>query len=144
MAQNQCQYVGATHDQVRAIILVRSLALRALEARPNLGADADAVALLDPGPDGLANLDSLTNHLVADTQGALIVAPAACDGVDVRAAHAAGLDLDVDVLVPERLGRQLLLFKLVPSFGPCDAEALECVWISHFERDVVDFLPLWC
>jgi hypothetical protein len=101
-----------------AVILICGLALRALEARPHLGSHADAVALFDPGPNGLADLDSLADHLMADTERAFIITPAARYSMDIRATHAARLDLYVNVIVPERLGSQLFLLELIPCLGP--------------------------
>lgn len=95
--------MGATHHEVWAVILICGLALRALETRPDLGSHAHAVSLLDPGPDSLADLDSLADDLVADTERPFVVTPAARDGVDIGAAHAARLDLHVNIIVPKRL-----------------------------------------
>lgn len=95
--------MGVTYDEVWAVILVCGLALRALETRPDLGSDAHAVSLFDARADGLADLDSFANHLMADAEWPFVVTPAARDGVDIGTAHAAGLDLHVDIIVPKRL-----------------------------------------
>lgn len=63
-------------DQTRAIILIIALTRAALQARPDLSADTDAVAdldVLDLGPD----FNSLPYDLVADAEGRWRVAPAA-------------------------------------------------------------------
>lgn len=60
---------------MRAVVLVCALALRTLEARPDLGADADAVTLLDL-LNVFAHLNSLANYFMTYTKRALVVAPA--------------------------------------------------------------------
>jgi hypothetical protein len=93
-------------ELVDAVGLVIVLALLALQAGVELGADADALARLDQsdlGPDA----QGLANDLVADAEGEALAAPAAADGVDIGAADAAGLDLDLDIVVLEGLGRDL-------------------------------------
>ena len=116
---------------MRAIVLILCSAQLTLHARPDLGADADAIALLDV-LDGLSDLDGLANHFVADAERALEFTPAAGDGVDVGAANAAALDLDIDVVVLERLGLELGLVVLGPSLGRVYDEALKSVWVAHF------------
>lgn len=70
---------------------------------------------------------------MADAERALDieVAPATGECVDVGAADAATLDLDVDIVIFERLGLQLLLLELLAGLGGVDAEAAEGVWIAH-------------
>lgn len=115
---------------MRAIVLILRLAQLTLQARPDLGANSDTIALLDV-LDGLSDLDSLADHLVADAKRALEFTPATSDGVDVRAANTTALDLDVDVMVLERLGLELVLVVFGPSLGRVDDEALKSVWVAH-------------
>ena len=68
---------------------------------------------------------------MSDSQGELLLAPAAADGVEIAAADATGLDLDVDVVVAKGFGVKLILVKLVPCLGPIDLEARELVGIRH-------------
>ena len=89
-----------------AIILVVTRALLALHARPDLGSNTDAVSHLAPGH-LIANLDSMTNDLVADANGKRDSAPAAGEGVNIGAADTAALDLDVDVVGSEPLSFEL-------------------------------------
>lgn len=88
--------------ELGAVVFVLVLAEVALEAGPDLGADADAVADFEV-LDVLADLDGFADDFVADAEGAFVVAPAAGDGVKVGAADAAGGDFDVDVVVAEWL-----------------------------------------
>jgi hypothetical protein len=120
-------------DEVRAVVFVGILADIALEAGPYLGADADTIALLDV-LDVLSDVDGTADDFVADTEGAFKISPSAGDRVDVRAADAAALDFDVDVVVFERLGFQLAAVELVPGLGRVDDEALECVGVAHGEK----------
>jgi len=116
---------------VRAIVFICALTLRALEAGPHLSANADSVASLD-ALNIVSHLDGLAYNLMADTQWALVLSPTARDSVDVRAAHTAGLDLNIDVIGAKWLGRQLILMELVPRLWTIDTEARECIRITHF------------
>lgn len=113
-------------DLLRAVRLVVVLALPAVKTRPRLGSDANALALLDQGHLG-SDADRLADDLVADGEGELLLAPAARDGVHVARAHAAALDLDFDVVVPERLGVELVLLEGRPGRGGLDLEAFVLV-----------------
>lgn len=64
----------------------------------------------------LADLDSLSNHLVAYVEGTLMLASPASDGVHVRTTDATGFDLNVNVHVhvAEGLGLELVLSEFVP------------------------------
>lgn len=52
---------------VRAVVLVIRLAVLALQAGPDLSADADAIAYFDGG-DFVADLDGFTDDFVADAK----------------------------------------------------------------------------
>lgn len=117
---------------MRAVILVLALADIALQAGPHLGTNTNAIAHLNL-LHVLADLDGLANNLVTDAERTLEVAPAAGDGVDVRPADAAALDLDVDIVILKRLGLELVAVELVPGLGRVNDEALESVWVAHFE-----------
>ena len=91
---------------MHAVGLIVVLALFALEAGIQLRTEAHALAGFhqrDFGPDS----QGLANDLVADGQREVLVAPAAADGVHIGAADPAGLDLDLDIIVFEWLGRDL-------------------------------------
>lgn len=70
-------------------------------------------------------------NTVSDSKGELLLAPSTRDGVQVAAADAAGLDLDVDVVVAKGLGVKLVLVELIPRLGAVDLEARELVGIRH-------------
>lgn len=95
-----------------------------------MGAYSDALALLN-ALHTVANVDSLANNLVSDTQRPLVISPAAGDGVDIGATDSAHLDLDVDIVGTEWLGLELLLLELRPRLGRGNAVALEGVWVAH-------------
>lgn len=67
-----------TYNKVWAVVLIGALTLRALEARPDLRANPDAVAYFDLFHI-LAHRYSFANDLVADAQWALILSPTAGD-----------------------------------------------------------------
>ena len=119
---------------MRAVVLVLALAHIALQAGPHLGANADAIALLDLRH-VFADLDGLADNLVADAQRTLELAPAAGDGMHIGPADAAALDLYVDIVIPKRLGLELVAVELVPGLGRVNNEALESVWVAHFVYD---------
>src|SRR4051794_32126069 len=116
---------------MRAVVLVGSFAVGALEASPDLCADTDAITLLD-GLHILADPDGLANDLVAYAERALELAPPAGDGVHVGAADAAALDLDVNVGLSKGLGLEFTSLEFVPCLGRVDGEALKGVWVAHF------------
>lgn len=115
---------------MRTVVLVGALALGTFQARPYLCADTHTVAYFDDGH-VLANLDSLSDNLVAYAKGTLVIAPAARDGVHIGAAYTASLDLNINIPVAKGLGLQLVLIELGPRLGACDAEAFEGVWVTH-------------
>ena len=92
---------------MRAVILVVALALWTLQARPDLSADTDAVANLH-SLDFRSNQDSLTNNFVTDANGKRSIAPAAVDGMNVRSADTAAFNLNVNIVVTELLGFELI------------------------------------
>lgn len=92
---------------MRAIVLIVALALRALQAGPDLSANANAISLFD-SLDLRANLDGLADDLVTDADWQRTSAPTTVDGVDVTAAHAAAFDLDIYIIVTEDLGFELV------------------------------------
>lgn len=82
MAEMKCQFPmpwkdlsGWTAHTVRAVVLLVGLAVAAVQVGADLSTAADSVANLDR-LDVFADLDSLSNDLVADTDGQRAVAPA--------------------------------------------------------------------
>ena len=123
--------VYARVDHGGTIVLVLGLAEVALQTRLDLSADADAITLSDAA-DVLAHADCAADNLVADAEGSLEIAPAARHGVHIGAAHAAGINFDVDIVILKGLGLELSLVELVPCLGPVDAETGEGIGVSHF------------
>ena len=97
-------------DLLWAIVFVVVFALLALHAGPNLGPDTDAVANLDSAH-FRANFDGLADDLMTNAEGKRDLAPATSDAVDIGAADTAALDLDVDVVVFEGLGLELVVVR---------------------------------
>lgn len=89
-----------------AVILVVALALRALQARPDLGTNTSTVANLECRNLG-SNFYDLANDLVADSDGCWRFTPATCDGVYIGTANTAALDLDIDIVLTECLWLEL-------------------------------------
>lgn len=89
-----------------AIVLVVALALRALQARPDLSTNTGTVANLECR-DLRSNFYDLADNLVADSNGCWGFTPASCDGVHIGTADTAALDLDVDIVLTECLWLEL-------------------------------------
>jgi hypothetical protein len=68
---------------------------------------------------------------VANGKGEVLLAPTAADGVHIAAADTAGLNLDVNVVIPEWLWLELVLVELCPGLGSVDLEAGELVGVRH-------------
>jgi hypothetical protein len=66
-----------------------------------------------------------------DSQGELLLAPTAANGVEVTGANAAALDLDVDVVVAKRLRLELFLVEFQPGVRPVDLEPGELLRVRH-------------
>ena len=83
------------------VVFVVRLALSALEARADLGTHAHTIPNLHRC-DTLSDLDSMTDHLMADAKRQRGFAPAASDGMDVRPTDPTSNDLDVNVTILKR------------------------------------------
>jgi outer membrane protein W len=68
---------------------------------------------------------------VANGEGEVLLAPSSGDGVDITAADTAALNLDIDVVVAERLGLELVLVEFQPRVRSIDLEAGELLWVRH-------------
>ena len=93
-------------DLMAAIRLVIVPALLAIQAGVDLSADTDSGTRFDQGDSG-PNADGFADDLVTAAKGPVLGSPSPRQGVDVRAADAAGLDLDVDVEVFKWFGGEL-------------------------------------
>lgn len=134
---------------MRTIILLICLTDAALQTSLDLRTHTNAITHFH-GRDLGANFHRFANHLVAhaDREGAL--APAAADGVDIGATDAAGVNLNVYIIVFEGFGFELrvgstsmdrlicgehgpyfFLLELGPFGLVFDHEAFKSVWVSH-------------
>jgi hypothetical protein len=91
---------------VWAIVLIVALALRALEASPDLSTNANAVADL-ASCHGISDFNCFPDDLVTDTDWQRRLTPASVDGVDIRPADTTTLDLDINVVFSELFGLEL-------------------------------------
>ena len=85
---------------MRAVVLIVRFADLALQACPNLCADANTISDLD-GCHLVANLDGMPDDLVADAQRKTCFAPSTGDGMDVTTADTTCFNSDVDVTLPK-------------------------------------------
>ena len=73
---------------------------------------------------------------MTDSQWPELLAPAARKSVDITAADAAALNLDINIVVAERLGLELVLVELGPAVWSIDLETSELLWVRHCECDL--------
>lgn len=91
-----------------AIVLIVTLALWALQARPNLGTDTSTVADLECRDLG-ANFYDLANDLMTDGDWCWRFTPTSCDGMNIGTADTTALNLDVNIVVAEGLWLELFI-----------------------------------
>lgn len=81
----------------------------ALQTRPDLGTDADAVSNLD-SCNLVSNFNGFTNNLMAHTERHIGFSPATDDGMDVRTTNATRLYSDVNIMILKWFWLVLLRF----------------------------------
>ena len=62
--------------------------------------------------------------------------PLAVDSVEIACANTTALNLDVDVVIAEGLGLELILVEFLPCFRAVDLESRELVRNSHGYKNV--------
>lgn len=67
-------------------------------------------------------------------QREVLLSPAAANGVDIAPAYTTALDLDINIVVAERLWLELVLVEFEPGLGPVDLETSELLGVRHVER----------
>lgn len=117
MTRSESTQTHISIDSLGAVVLVISLARAAVQARPDLRANTDAVADVD-ALDIRADADGVADDLVADDERELGLAPAAGERVHVRGADTAVRDRDLDVILVEVFRLELFYFEI----GLYDAE----------------------
>lgn len=91
---------------MRAVVFVITLALWALQASPDLGANTGSVTDLECRDLG-SNLNDLTNDFVTNGNWCRRITPASSNGVYIGAADTTAFDLDVHIVVAELLWLEL-------------------------------------
>ena len=136
---------------MRTVVFLVCFAKFALQTRTDLSANANSISNLDSGH-LVADFDSLADDFVTDANGEGAIAPAASDGMNIRAADTTALNLDVDVAVLKLLrfelkmrlvagesvafdsmAAHLLLLEIGPFALILDHVALKCFWVRHLE-----------
>ena len=74
-------------------------------------------------------------HTMSYTEREMLLAPSSRHGMQVARTNTTSLDLDIDIVVAERLGLELIELELSPMLGILDLEALERIWINHPEQN---------
>ena len=123
-------------DLLCAVRLVVVLALSALEAAPDLGAHANALAGLGERHLG-AHTEDLANNLMTYSEGAMAVAPIAADGMHIAGANAAAVDLDIHIVVGQGTRFPGVFLEVLPFLFAWRLEASELVWDRHVERETL-------
>jgi len=67
-----------------------------------------------------------------NTQWKMLLPPPSRNSVQITRTNPTSLDLDIDIVVTERLGLELVQLELSPVFRVLDLEALERIWVNHF------------
>lgn len=127
----------------RTIILIIPLTLPTLPTTITLRTDTYTVPHLNI-LHLRSHLDDLPNHLVPHGKRVRHLAPPARDGVQVRGAHATGIDLDVDVVVGEVLELEGPFVEVRVGGGAVDLEADRFFGVGHFCGWRGGGWGLWC
>jgi hypothetical protein len=145
-------------ELVHTIRLIVILALLALQTRVALRANTDSLSRLDEC-DFRSNAECCSNDLcfsyqlptlalpflpsieneaperrrtMPNTQREMLLPPPSRNSMQITRANPTSLDLDIDVVVTERLGLELVQLELSPVLRILDLEALERIWVNHF------------
>lgn len=54
------------------------------------------------------------------------------NSMQIACTHATRLNLDIDIIIPKRLGLKLILMELGPFLRVLDLEAHKGLWVHHF------------
>jgi hypothetical protein len=76
-------------------------------------------------------------HTVTDSKRKVLLAPSSTDCVDITSTNTTAFNLDVDIVVTEGLGLELVLVELEPRLGSIDLEALELLGVRHVGKVVM-------
>lgn len=115
-----------------AVCFIIVFALAAFQARPRLSANTNPLSRLDECDLG-AYSESFANNFVADSKWEVLFTPATSNGMNIAGAYTTALDLYFYVVVPKRLGVELVLVELRPGLRRFDLEALVLIEFRHFE-----------
>lgn len=74
---------------------------------------------------------------MTDGQRIRLGAPVASDGMNIAGADTAAFNLDINIVVVERLGVKLQLVDFLPGVGTLDLEAGELFGVGHDGRAVI-------
>jgi hypothetical protein len=69
---------------------------------------------------------------MANTEGEMLLPPTSRDSMQITGANATSLDLNIDVVIAEWLGRELIPVEFRPFLRILNLEANEGIWIHHF------------
>jgi hypothetical protein len=84
--------------------------------------------MLDGGQKVSYNKITMTN-----AEREVLLSPATADCMNIRGAHPASFNLDVNIIITKWFWLELVLMEFGPCLRPIDLEARECIWIDHYE-----------
>jgi hypothetical protein len=65
------------------------------------------------------------------TKREMLLSPPSGDGMQITGTNTTSQNLNVNIIVAEWLGRELIEVELCPFLRVLDLEALERVWVNH-------------
>ena len=75
---------------------------------------------------------------MANTQREVLVSPSTTDCVKITGAHTASLDLDVDIVIAERLWLELIQMEFGPFLRILNLETFERFRVNHCDSSCKD------
>lgn len=73
---------------------------------------------------------------MTDAEREMLLSPPSTDRMQITGADTARLDLNINIVVAERLGLKFIEVKLSPFLRVLNLEAFEGVWINHFDLNM--------
>jgi hypothetical protein len=79
---------------------------------------------------------------MSNTEREMLLPPPSRHSMQITRANPTSLDLDIDVVVTERLGLELVQLELGPVLRILDLEALKSIWVNHFAFSSAQLLQI--
>jgi len=79
---------------------------------------------------------------VSNTQWEMLLSPSTADSVQITGANTTSLDLNINIEIAKWLWSQLIQLEIGPVLRILNLEALESVWVNHFDRKPLNGMEL--